>query len=106
MEVDAASGFAGDGGANDVAEAHDESAFLVCFADGCEGVSGFAGLGDGDDEVAAAEDGVAVAEFGGLLDFRVDVGEVFEGVFADESGVEGGAATEEDDAGDFRQVAR
>src|SRR5690606_27849889 len=77
----------------------------VRFAHGGEGVGGFARLGDGDDQVAAADERVAVAELGGLLDFRVDVGEVFECVFADEAGVERGAAADHDNALDFRKVA-
>ena len=106
VQIDAAAGLAGDGGADDVAQAHHEGAFLVGLAHGGQGVGGFAGLGDGDDQVAAAEDRVAVAELGGLLDFGVDVGQVLEGVFADQAGVQRGAAADEDHAAEFREIAR
>ena len=106
MQIDAAAGLAGDGGADDVAETHHEGAFLVGLAHGGQGVGRFAGLGNGDDQIAAAEDRIAVAELGGLLDFGVDVREILERVFADESGVQRGAAADEDHAVELGQFAR
>ena len=80
--------------------------FWLRLAHGGQGVGGFAGLGDGDDEIAAAEDRIAIAELGGLLDFGVDVGEILERVFADQSGVQRGAAADEDHAVELGEFAR
>ena len=44
-------------------------------------------MGDGDDDVVGEDDGIAVAEFGGVFDFDGDAAEVFDEVFADEGGM-------------------
>ena len=106
MKINATSGFAGDCRADGIDEAGDECAFVDGFADGGEGVGGFAGLGNGDDEVGRIDDGIAVAELGGLFDFGKDAGEVFDGVFSDEPGIHGGAATDDENAIEIGEFAR
>lgn len=106
MEVDASAGFTSDGGPDGVDEAGDESAFVGGLAHGGEGVGGFAGLGNGDDKVGGVDDGIAVSELGRLFDFGKDSGKVFDGVFSNEAGIHGGAATDDEDAVEFGKFAR
>ena len=106
MEIDAAAGLAGDGGAHHIAETHHEGALLLRLAHGGQGVGRFTGLGNGDDQVAAAEDRIAIAELGGLLDLGVDVREILERIFADEPGVQRGAAADENHPAELREFAR
>ncbi len=73
MQVNAAAGLPGNGGTHHVAETHHKGPFLVSLTHGGQGVGRFAGLGNCDDQIAAAEDRVAIAELGGLLDFGVQV---------------------------------
>lgn len=61
--VDAAFGFAGDGGADDIGDGEGSVAFADGFAQGGESVDGFAGLADDEDEGVFIERGVTVAEF-------------------------------------------
>ena len=98
VEVGAAVGGAGDGGADDVADAVDEGAVVLGQLDGGEGVGGLTRLGDGDDHVVGVDDGVAVAEFGGVLDLDGQLAGLFDEVFADEGRVPRGAAGADDDA--------
>ncbi len=97
VEVYAGIGFAGDGGADGVDDAEGERAAVLGFAEGGEGVGGFAGLAHGDDDGAILDDGIAVTEFGGVFDFGGDFGEIFHEVFADEAGMPCGAAAGDDD---------
>ena len=62
VDVGAAMGGAGDGGAYDVADAVEEGAFLLGELYGGQGVGRLAALADGDDDVVGVDDGVAVAE--------------------------------------------
>ncbi len=63
VEVDSAVDFAGDGAADGVDDAEAERAFVAAFAEGGEGVGGFAALADGDEDGPFLDDGVSVAEF-------------------------------------------
>ena len=56
VEIDAGIGFAGDGAADDVDDAEANAPFSLAFAQGGEGVGGFAGLADGDDDGAFFDD--------------------------------------------------
>ncbi|MFM1941608.1 MAG: hypothetical protein RI897_590 [Verrucomicrobiota bacterium] len=68
------------------------------FAEAGEGVGGFAGLADDEDERSGFDGGIAVAEFAGVFDFDRDVGEVFDHVFAGEGGVPAGTTGINEDA--------
>jgi hypothetical protein len=100
VEVDAAVGFAGDGGADDVDDGEDFVAASAGFAEAGQGIGGFAGLADDEDEGAVVDGRVAVAEFAGVFDFDGDVGEFLDEVFAGERGVPAGAAGGDHDAFD------
>ena len=97
-EVEGGVGDTGGLRAGRVAEGDLGAAGAACLVHGGESVDGFAGLGDGDDERALIEDGLAVAELGGVIDLGGDAGEAFEVVAADERGVRGGAHADEDGA--------
>ena len=98
MGIGAGVGDAGDGGADDVDDAEDKGAVLLCFFDGDDGIGGFAALGDGDDHVTGVDDGVAITEFRGIFDFDGDAAKLFEDIFGDEAGVPAGSAGDYDDA--------
>lgn len=106
MQVDAAPCLARDGGAYDVAQAHHKRTFLIRLAHSGEGIGGFSGLGNGDDQIAAADDGIAVAELCCLLHLGGGIGQILEGIFADQAGVQGSATADEHDAMDLGEVAR
>ena len=99
MGVDGAVGFAGDHGADDVADGDGLRAEGDHFALGGEGVGGFAGLGDEQAEGVAVGDGIAVAIFAGVVDVDGQAGEALDHVLAGESGVPTGAAGGDVDAG-------
>ena len=106
MLVNAAVGFAGNGGADAIIDGEGAVPFALRFAQGGEGVDCFAGLADGKDEGVFIERGVAVTEFGGVFDFNGDAGEALDEVFGNEAGVPGGAAGEEEDAVDAEEFLR
>ena len=93
--VDAAVGFAGNGGAHAVVDREGAVAFAFGFAQGGEGVDSFAGLADREDEGVFVERGVAVTEFGSVFDFDWDAGEALDEVFRNEAGMPGGATGKE-----------
>src|SRR5206468_3446987 len=69
VEIDPGVGFAGNGRADGIYDAQDQGAFFLGLADGGQSVGGLARLADGDHDRAGVEDGVAIAEFGGVFDF-------------------------------------
>ena len=71
---------------------------LLRHAHGGEGVGGLAGLGDADDQIALAEDRVAVAELRGDVHVDGDTGPLLDRVAPDQAGVERGAAGHDHDA--------
>ena len=89
---DGALGFAGDGGADDVADGEGFGAVGDELALGGEGVGGFAGLGDEEADGAGVGDGVAVAVLGGVVDVDGEAGEALDHELAGEAGVPGGSA--------------
>ena len=98
MEVGAAVGGTGYGGADDIADTVEEGSFFFGQLDGGKGIGGFTRLGNGDDDVVGVYDGVAIAEFGGVFYFDGDLTGLFDEVFADEGRVPRGAAGADDDA--------
>ncbi len=89
---DGALGFAGDGGADDVADGEGLGAFGDELALGGDGVGGFAGLGDEEADGVGVGDGVAVAVLAGVVDVDGEAGEAFDHELAGEAGVPGGSA--------------
>ena len=83
--------------ADDVADREDECTFLFRQLDGCEGVGCLAGLRDSDDYVILVDDGFAVTELAGVLNFDGDLCKLLNGVHGDESGVPRRAASGDDD---------
>jgi len=76
--------------------------FFLRHADGGQGVCGFAGLADGDQDVPLPDDRVAVAELTGVFDLDRDAGKVLEHVFGDQAGVPTGSTGDDDQALGFR----
>ena len=101
---DGALGFAGDGGADDVADGEGLGAFGDELALGGEGVGGFAGLGDEEADGAGVGDGVAVAVLGGVVDLDGEAGEALDHELAGEAGVPGGSAGGDGDLGGVAEV--
>ena len=89
---DGALGFAGDGGADDVADGEGFGALADELVLGGDGVGGFAGLGDEEADGAGVGDGVAVAVLGGVVDVDGEAGEALDHELAGEAGVPGGSA--------------
>ena len=98
MKIDASTGFSGDGRTDDVDEPHDHGALVLGFTDGGQGVSGLARLGDGDDEITSVDERVTVTEFSGGLNFGLDGGKVLERKIPHHAGMQGGAASDHDNA--------
>ena len=92
VSVDRAIGFAREHGADDVADAQNFRAFVARFAHGREGVGGFTGLADGDDQIFLADDGIAIAEFAAVVHFDGNVRQALDHELAGERGVPTGAA--------------
>ena len=97
--VDGAVGFAGDHGADDVADGDGLRAERDHFALRGEGVGGFAGLGDEQAEGVAIGNGIAIAVFAGVVDVDGQAREALDHVLAGEGGVPAGAAGGDVDAG-------
>ena len=72
--------------------------FSLAFAQGGEGVGGFAGLADGDDDGPLFHQRIAIAEFAGVGAFGDDLGEIFHQIIADQAGMPGGALAGEDES--------
>ena len=101
---DGALGFAGDGGADDVADGEGFGAFGDELGLGGEGVGGFAGLGDEEADGAGVGDGVAVAVLAGVVDVDGEAGEALDHELAGEAGVPGGSAGGDGDLGGVAEV--
>ena len=106
MHVDAAVGFAGDGAANNIDDGQSAVAAAFGFAQGAQGVGGFAGLGEDEQDGVALQGGVAGGKFVAELDFHGQVGQFFDEVFADQGSVPTGAGGADDDALDGAQFGR
>jgi len=96
--------FAGDGGADDVADGEGFGSFGGELGLGGEGVGGFAGLGDEEADGAGVGDGVAVAVLAGVVDFDGEAGEALDHELAGEAGVPGGAAGGDGDLAGVAEV--
>ena len=83
--------------AHDVGDREDRRAALAGEAHGGQRVGRLAGLGDADDEVARADHRVAVAVLGGDVHLDRDARPLLDRVAADQAGVVGGAAGDDDD---------
>ncbi len=62
------------------------------IAQGSQGIGGFPGLGDGDEQRVGLHRHLAVAELAGHLDLAGNAGQLFQPVAGDHAGVEAGAA--------------
>lgn len=100
MLVDAAVGFGGDGGADNIGHGEDGVAFALGLAGGGERVDRLPRLAHDEEERVAQKGRVAVAKLGGLVAFNGDAGETFDHVLGDHAGVERGAARAEHEAFD------
>ena len=97
-------GFAGDGGVDDVGDGERLEAVFLGDALGGGGVGGFAGLGDGDDERAAAIERFAIAVFAGVFDFDGNAGEFLNHELAAKPGVAAGSAGHDGHAMQFGDI--
>jgi hypothetical protein len=86
--VDAAVGFAGDGGADDVGNGEDLVALALRFAQGGERVDGLARLAHHEEERVAVQRHVPVAELRGVVALDRDAGEALDQVFGHHAGVQ------------------
>ena len=96
---DGSVGSAGDGGADDVADAEGLGSLVDELGLGGDGVGGLAGLGDEQADGAGVGDGVAVAILAGVVDVDGEAGEALDHELSGESGVPGGAAGGDGDLG-------
>lgn len=101
MEVDAAVGFARNGAAHDIADRKDPVAATLGFAQACQGVGGFSGLGDDKDEGVLLQRGISISELAGVFDVHRNVGKFLDQILGDESGVPTGPTGGYYDAVDF-----
>ncbi len=92
MLVDAAVGFARDGGTDDIGYSEDFVALALGFAECGERVDGFAGLAHHEEERVAEERRVTVAKLGGVVAFHGNSGEALDHLLRDSASVQGGAA--------------
>ncbi len=96
--VGAGIGGAGNAAAHHVADTENGSALALGQLHGGQRVGRFAALRNGNHDVALRNHGVAVAEFGGVLHFHRNAGQVFNQVLGHQAGVPGSAAGHDDDA--------
>ena len=89
---------AGDGRADDVTNAIDKGACAPGNVNGRQGVGCLARLGNGNHHIVLADNGVAVAELGGILHLYRNAAQVFYEMLADERSVPGGTARYKNDA--------
>ena len=101
---DGALGFAGDGRSDDVADGEGFGAGGDEFALGGEGVGGFSGLGDEEADGFGVDERVAVAVFGGVVDFGAEAGESLDHELAGEAGVPRSSAGGDGDLGAGAEV--
>ena len=106
VQVDAAVALPGDGGADDVDQAHDLAALALDLAHGERGVGGLAGLADRDVQGVGLDDGVAVAELGGGLGVGRDAGQLLDHRGAHLADVVGRSAAQDLDPPEAAQLAR
>lgn len=89
-----------------VSEGERACAFAAGFAEGGEGVGGFAALADGDDERVLTERAVEGAEFAGDFGISGEEGGGFDHAGTGHACVECGAAADDADAVDVVEGAR
>jgi hypothetical protein len=104
MKIDAAVGLARDGRPNHVADGQDLVPAPFGFAQAGQRVGGFARLRDDQNQRVLLNGRVAIAKFAGVFDFRWDVGEFFEQIFADQRRMPAGAAGRDDNVIDLAQL--
>ena len=88
----------GDGRADNVTNAIDKGAGTPGDVNGRQGVGRLAGLGDGNHHIVLSDNGVAVAELGGILHLYRNAAQVFYQVLTDERGVPRRTARHKNDA--------
>ncbi len=88
----------GNGRTHHVAHAKDSGTRLFGHFDGGQGICRFTGLRNRDDDVFVGDNGVAVAEFGGVFDFDRNSGQIFQEVFTHQTGVPRGATANDENA--------
>ena len=103
MQVHAAVACAGDGGTHAVAYRECRGALLLGFLEGCKRIGGFTGLADGEYERAGLDDGVPVAELGGIFHLDGHACQILDHVFADHARIVACAAGGDNDAVDVPQ---
>ena len=82
---------------DDVADREDAAPRALRLLDRGQRVGGLAALGDGDDQVAGADDRIAVAELARQIDLARDARRALDQELADQAGVVRGAAGEQHD---------
>lgn len=98
MDVGAGIGTAGNAAAYGIDNAKDKGTLAAGQLDGGKGIGGFATLGDGKDDIIGADDGIAVAELGGILYLNWNLAEGLEELLANEACVPAGATGNDDEA--------
>ena len=61
--------FSGDGASYHIDDSQCRDALLLCFTKGCQGIGGFSGLADDDDQIIFLQDRISVTEFTGEIHF-------------------------------------
>ena len=79
--------FTGDGRADGITDTIDERTIFLGKLDGCQGISGFTTLGDGDDDIILRYYRIAVTELRCIFHFHRDAAVVLNHLLADESGM-------------------
>ena len=85
-------------GADGVTDTIDECSLALCQFDGCQCVSSFTRLTDGDDHILLVDDRFAVTELTGVFHLDGNLAEVFNQLLANQSCVPRGSASHDDDA--------
>jgi hypothetical protein len=98
MDIGAGIGIAGNAAAYGIDNAKDKGALAAGQLDGGKGISRFATLRDGKDDIIGTDDGIAVTELGGVLYLHRYLAEGLEELLANEASVPTGATGNDDEA--------
>ena len=98
MDIGAGIGIAGNAAAYGIDDAKDKGALAASQLNGSKGIGRFATLRDGKNDIIRTDDGIAVAELGGIFYLHGYLAEGLEELLANEACVPAGATGHDDEA--------